>query len=301
MAGSELVPFNLIAEFGRSRIKTEMRLAATSLLVYDYFLTLDSEVTLMWSSKLSLMKILYFYTRYSAFIDVPLVLYYQVKTDISAVDCKRIYLSASWLVVVGIIVAEVILMIRTWALWQRGKRMAVALVTLSIIAIVAAGVIEGLYLKTLTFASFPGNETPGCLLIGGNPTIGVNFILIIIVETVVLILTVTAGIQRFRFARSSQGLASVLHHDGVMFYVYLFTISLLNFIVILTVPAYGGDLLTGTQRVLHSCLSARVITNLRAAGLKTSGTSAFNSVPLVFAAPVESGDTQDTSDQQAEA
>ncbi|THH27213.1 hypothetical protein EUX98_g6975 [Antrodiella citrinella] len=232
----ELVPVDLIAEFQRSRVKTYLRFAATSVLVYDYLLTLDYEVNLMWPSRLSIIKLLYFYTRYSAFFDVGMIVYYQMKTDLSAVECKRIYMIASWLVVAGIIVAEVILMVRTWALWERGKRIGIFLVALSTAAIVVASVIEGLYLKTLAFTSFPGSETPGCLLIGGNPTIGVNFIIIILVETAVLILTVTAGVQRFRFARGSQGLASKLHHDGIMFYIFLFAISLANFVVVLTIP-----------------------------------------------------------------
>ncbi|TCD65722.1 hypothetical protein EIP91_002298, partial [Steccherinum ochraceum] len=154
------------------------------------------------------------------------------------------------LIVAGIIVAEGILMIRTWAIWNRGKRMAAALVALSVVAIVTACVIEGVYLKTLAFASFPGPDTPGCLLIGGNPTIGVNFIIIILVETVVLILTLTGGIQRFRFSGRRQGLASILYRDGILFYVYLFGISLINFIVILTVPSYSGDILTGLVDIL---------------------------------------------------
>lgn len=37
--------------------------------VYDYFLTLDAEVNLMWPSKMSPIKVLYFLARYSVLID----------------------------------------------------------------------------------------------------------------------------------------------------------------------------------------------------------------------------------------
>ncbi|KAH8102222.1 hypothetical protein BXZ70DRAFT_60827 [Cristinia sonorae] len=264
----------------RWRIKTSTRLAPATILAYDFLLTLDSEVNLMWPSKLSITKLLYFYTRYSAFVDVALMMYYQLEPDISPETCKRLYILSSWLIVVGIILAEVILMLRTWAIWGRGKKIGIVLVLLSVSATVAACTIEGLFLKTLTFTTFPGTSVPGCLLTGGNTTVGVNFVIIILIETAVLLLTLTGGVQRFRVMRQRHGLASVLYRDGILFYVYLFVISILNFVVILTLPQYSGDLLTGIQRVLHSCLSARVLTNLRQASLRTERATALNSIPL---------------------
>lgn len=43
--------------------------------VFDYFLTLSSEVNLIWPSKMSVTKVLYFCTRYSAFSDAVIGLY----------------------------------------------------------------------------------------------------------------------------------------------------------------------------------------------------------------------------------
>ncbi|TCD65721.1 hypothetical protein EIP91_002297 [Steccherinum ochraceum] len=231
-------PSDVIADYQRARIKSYMRVAPAALLLYDYLLTLGSEMNVMWPSRMSPMKALYLYTRYSAFVDVTMAVYYQLKTDVPAILCKRIYSIAAWLIVIGIIVAEVILMVRTWAIWNRSRRMAAVLIGISVVAVVGACVMEGLYLKTLNFTTPPGPTYPGCHLMGGNVTLGVNFIIIIVIETVVLILTLTGGIQRFRFAATGQkGLVSVLYRDGMLFYVYLFGISLLNFIVILVLPA----------------------------------------------------------------
>ncbi|TCD65720.1 hypothetical protein EIP91_002296 [Steccherinum ochraceum] len=186
-----------------------------------------------------------------------------------------------------IIIAEYILAVRTWAIWNRHKAVGICLLSLYCIAVVAACVVQGLFLKTLTFASSPSAAVPGCLLIGGNSAVGINFVIVIIVETAVVIF-IDANVSKVRLARSRRGVAYVLYRDGLIFYAYLLGISVINFISTLTFPSYAGDLLTGLQRVLHSCLTSRVILNLREASKRTdesifSANTAQLSSAVVFA------------------
>ncbi|KAF8978667.1 hypothetical protein BDQ17DRAFT_1249399, partial [Cyathus striatus] len=43
--------------------------------VYEYFITLDSEINFIWGSRWSMMKILYMLTRYLPFSDTSLIIF----------------------------------------------------------------------------------------------------------------------------------------------------------------------------------------------------------------------------------
>ncbi|KAH8102206.1 hypothetical protein BXZ70DRAFT_60083 [Cristinia sonorae] len=250
-----------------------MHVSAAALLVYDIFLTLDDEVRYIWPSKISLVKLLYFATRYLAILDRVAGLYHQFQANVSNSQCKMTYIVGSWAVVVGIVIAESILMLRTWVIWGRSTKIALLLIVLFGGAILGVVVIDALFLKTLTFKTFPDPSIPSCVLSGASPTIGATFIILIAVETLVLILTLIKGIERFRVTGTARtrGLIFVLYRDGILFYVYLLGISVLNFILTLNLPYYRTDLLIGIQRVLHGCLSARILLHLREAAIRDRG------------------------------
>ncbi|KAJ3482312.1 hypothetical protein NLI96_g7065 [Meripilus lineatus] len=190
---ADAIPFR---SFERLRAETYTDAAAAALLIWDYFLTFDLEVSLMWPSEWSIIKILFFLTRYLPFFDVTLVMYYQIKPNITEETCRRTYEPAGWLIVIGIIIAEIILVVRTWAIWGRGKRIGYALLAASILAVVPVLVIENIFLKSIVFSPHPGPATPGCLLTSANPIIALSFVVVIVFETFVLVLTLIKGVQQ---------------------------------------------------------------------------------------------------------
>jgi len=265
--------------FENLRTETYLDVASAALLVYDFILTFQSEVTLIWPSKWNVVKVLFFLTRYLPFIDMSLVLFYQTKTNIDVQTCQMTYFPAGWLIVVGITIAEIILMVRTWAIWGRSRRIAIFLGVACASALIPVLVIEHYFLKSLVFSPYPNPATPGCLLTAGSPVIAVSFIIVILFETFVLILTLIKGVQHYRVA-GNRGFVAVLYRDGILFYIYLFIISLVNLIVIVTAPRELADILAIFQHVLHSCLSARILLNLREARQRETRPTSLNSTPL---------------------
>ncbi|TCD64262.1 hypothetical protein EIP91_004301 [Steccherinum ochraceum] len=285
-----------ISGFQNLRTETYLDVASAALLVYDFILTFPAEVTLIWPSQWNLVRILFFLTRYLAFVDMSLVLFYQTKTNVTVETCKRTYFPAGWLIVIGISIAEIILVVRTWAIWGRSKRIGIALGVVSVVALTPVLVIEHLFLNSLTFAPYPNPATPGCLLTGGSSVIAISFVIVIMFETFVLILTLVKGVQHYRIA-GNRGFVSVLYRDGILFYIYLLrgwsrssilllaseataVVSLINLIVIVTAPRELADILAIFQRVLHSCLSTRVLLNLREARARETHLPSLNSTPL---------------------
>ncbi|CAL1700259.1 unnamed protein product [Somion occarium] len=276
------VPANFpIMSFEHSRIVAYGHVAAATLLVWDYLLTVDSEVTLMWPSPWSIMKVLFFWTRYLPVLDISLVLFHQLNPTISISTCQVTSKTASWFLLIGIIVSEMILVIRTWAIWGRSKAIGITLTVCAVLACGSVLYVEKSFLDSLRFFTYPSRATAGCLITTQNSIVAVSFIVVIIFETFLLILTSIKGIQHYRLA-NNRGLTSVLYRDGILFYVYLFCTSMANFIVILAVPRDLANILVNIQRVLHSCLSARVVLNLREASQQESSTSFISSTSVRF-------------------
>ncbi|KAI0078056.1 hypothetical protein K474DRAFT_1594777, partial [Panus rudis PR-1116 ss-1] len=150
--------------------------------VYDYLLTVNSEVELIWPSRWNPIKILFLLTRYLPFVDVTLVLFYQLKPNISIRTCELTYQPAGWLIVIGIAVAEIILVVRTWAIWGRSKRIALILGIAAVLGLTPTLVIESIFLNSLECTScLP--ILSWCLLTAGNPVIAVSFVIVILFET----------------------------------------------------------------------------------------------------------------------
>jgi len=196
-------------------------------------------------------------------IDTVSILRYQLSPSLSESECRLTFTVAGWSIIVGVMIAEVILVFRTWALWGCSKILGICLTVLCIGIVVSACYFESIFLKSIVFAQLPNLPT-NCAVISGNPIVALNFIFVIVVETIVLALTLIKGVQHYRLAENS-GFLYVLYRDGVLFYFYLLGFSLLNLIFVVATPHGSPNMLALVQRILHSCLSARVLINLREA------------------------------------
>ncbi|KAL4253247.1 hypothetical protein ABKN59_004733 [Abortiporus biennis] len=258
------------------RIETSSNVAAATILFYDCILTFNNEATLIWPTKLNLVKVLFFLTRYMAFIDVTLVLFYQLAPGVSIATCQWAYTASGWFIIAGIIVAEIILVVRTWAIWGRKNYVAIALGIATTVFIMPCLIIEDIFLRSIEFSPVLDPRIPGCIVSSGNSIVAVEFILSIVFETFVLILTLIKGIQHFRIS-GSHSFLGILYRDGILFYIYILAISVTNLLVIVTTPRGLATTLALIQRVLHSCLSSRLLINLKRAGSRDPNISTIRS------------------------
>ncbi|KAK7472341.1 hypothetical protein VKT23_000460 [Stygiomarasmius scandens] len=240
-----------------------MNVASITILVYDYLLTLEREIVLVWNGHWGAIKILYILSRFPPFFDVPLVLYYSLAPNIPLERCHPIYSVASWFTIYGIVIAEAILMKRTVALWGVDKRVSRGLLVLMIAITIPCAILLALFLQTIKYGLPPLPTVTGCYPTEGGVIIFVDFILLILYESIMLGLTMWVGVKRFRHSRNP--LVVTLYRDGIYYFVYTFVISLGNIIVLVAGPPELLDLLNTFQRVMHSILSTRVILHVRIA------------------------------------
>ncbi|KAJ7510449.1 hypothetical protein B0H11DRAFT_1959119 [Mycena galericulata] len=262
-----------------------MDVVSITILVYDYFLSLELEVSLIWGSKWSLTKIFYMCSRYSPFIDVPLVLGYGLTPQINIKNCFPLYASASWGTFFGIAVAEALLVLRTYALMGCDARVLTALVVQYVAIACTTVVVVSLFLKSLKFGPPPLPIVAGCQLANGSIVLVVAFIGVLINETVLMVCTLWVGVKRFR--HSSNPLIKILYRDGISYFVLLFLISAGNLAVLIWGPIELVDLFNTFLRVMHSVLSTRVILHVRAVSREEirNGMTTQNAVEPIFRIP----------------
>jgi hypothetical protein len=255
-----------------------VNIISITILVYDTSLALSSEIEFIWKSKWSIVKLLYLFSRYPTFADVSLSVY-GVLGSVRVEDCWTINAAATWMVTIGIAVAEAILVFRTTALWGNSKKILWGLSSLlavrttldihsdssfSVIQqaiVVMCMVFAYIYLHSSTAIPPPFPSVSACNVGGGNPIIIFNFIFLIIFEIVVLSLTTFRWFKQFK--GSNNPLIATLYRDGILFFVCLALISLANVLVLSLGPVEYQGLITPLQRVMHSVLSCRILLNVR--------------------------------------
>jgi len=234
-------------------------------LLYDHMLTLGQEVELIWPTPWNLGKVLFFATAYLPFIDGAILTYFHaVPPPISADVCATLYKISGWMIMWGVVIAELVLVFRTWAIWGQNSKVLVGVLLLLALLSIPTGIFATYNgLLHVQFGPSPRPDLESCWMMNDpDKILFLDYLMIVIFESIILGLTVYKGIQHFRHSRSN--LVMTLYKDGVLYYSYLIVFSLVNVGVLVAAPKPGPSLIF-MQRVLHSILTARILLNLREA------------------------------------
>ncbi|KAJ3907206.1 hypothetical protein F5879DRAFT_570299 [Lentinula edodes] len=222
-----------LSDLGRVLVRAGA-LGSITLLVYDYFCTLYQEIELVWRSPFSLASMMFFVNRYLPFFDRIVSVNFNFNASISAEQCLFQAQAISWLMFIGIVISELILTLRTYAVF-----------------LVPAIVFTELAVSSLRFISHGG-----CRMTSASNIIFLAFCLLTIYESILAILIAIQACKHLRQTRSPW--VTKLYKDGIMFYVYLLVLSCANIVSCLLAPALG-PWLQAPQRVVHSVLCTRVL------------------------------------------
>ncbi|SJL06696.1 uncharacterized protein ARMOST_10038 [Armillaria ostoyae] len=225
--------------------------ASCMLLVYDWACTLDQEADYVWSHPLSFRAMLFFMNRYMPFVDAFISMSLAF-TQNSPEKCVKHFKVVTWFTVAGILLCEVILMLRTWAIWERKRSVMIGFIILILVAAVPSFVFTDLELNSLVYRKV----NTGCSRIHASPIIIGAYLLLLFCETVIAVLMVIKAIQHLRPPYSPW--VAKLYRDGLLFYLYLLILSLANVLVPICVPALSNWLAT-PQRVFHSIFCTRIL------------------------------------------
>ncbi|KAG1798637.1 uncharacterized protein HD556DRAFT_1352096 [Suillus plorans] len=159
--------------------------------------------------------------------------------------------------IIGIVAAEALLIIRTWAFWQKSKRLLIGLSVYSVLTIVAV-----LAVDLSPTVLIPGEEPPlGTCYFESTRSGAVVYMFLAMFESVILILTIYKRVHDYKNFQS--GIVVTLYYDGMFYMLSILGITLANVIIGAALPSAYSNMLDTLQLVTHSVLASRILFRLR--------------------------------------
>ncbi|KAF4584653.1 hypothetical protein EYR38_001882 [Pleurotus pulmonarius] len=195
--------------------------------VYDYLITFGDEVTFIWAEPKSIGTFLYFLARYPAFVDLVLSLYVRITLGLPVQQCVALDHVMGWMFLVGIAVAEIIMIMRVWSLWGRTRFMTIFLSILTVATLIAGVTVLGVSRESLTFVSMRdiAPNISGCYPLGSNGAMSVDYAILMGFEAITLTLTLVKCIRHCSHLINPTSLIDLFIRDGVIYFVGLFGAS----------------------------------------------------------------------------
>jgi len=228
-------------------------------------LTLPVEIKFIWFSAWSYTKVLFLVLRYTPFIWMCFFLNNQLFVDPSIETCKVTFPAQPWMTLLQVVLAEVILAVRTWAVWNRDKAIGTILVVSIITVVIPQCVLLNKFVHSVQYLPTPYTGFRGCIIITNDRMLWINYAMFASVEAIFLLLMAISASQSYRQGNFNR-LTRIIHIDGMMFYVYLLCISVANAVTVIALPINLIYLLTPIQYLLYSVLTARIMLNIRDIG-----------------------------------
>jgi len=242
------------------QVVTYVTVAFLALLVYDWIISLDREVSRIWRSDWSLVKVLYLYTRYAPLSVMTIAAEERITDTCSLMTFTTIF--AGW----GIGVANLILMLRTYSIYNKSRKI-LGIFGLSWILIAIACTIAILrFTKSFDVTVVPvGLRPPFSCFLSGESKIGlICYLALLGGESVITMLTVWKTFDSYRESgfHFSQ-VVSMMYCEGLFYYFSVIPFTIANVAVLLTVPPGLLLLLDSPLTVMHSILCCRLVLHIR--------------------------------------
>ncbi|TBU35843.1 hypothetical protein BD311DRAFT_648149, partial [Dichomitus squalens] len=261
-----------------------LSVVAFALLYYDYALTLGDEVEYFWKSAgFSLSSTLFVFNRYFGLIGTfPIVFEYfaHLPEHHNARDfddptfcvysrCRLLQTYHQVFSVVTQGVIATILLLRTYALYERKKSvlvlLVVTLVAVALVCLVATMTVNSPVATWNTPAQRPSGGCDLALTKEQGIHLAIEWCAMLWFDTTVFLLTLARALRMHR--RLSGGIVNLLFRDGEAHFCILVVFNVSNIITFLAVPAGSKKgIVTTLTNALSTTLTSRLVLNLRGIG-----------------------------------
>ncbi|KAJ7152064.1 hypothetical protein C8R46DRAFT_483994 [Mycena filopes] len=239
-------------------------------LYYDYVLTLDWEVSRYWGSRITAPTFLFYLNRYAMLGGtIPVIIQYFWTTEPTPrklAVCAHLHSYHEYFAVVTQIVVGVMLILRTYALYERNRRVLAFMVTVS-----AAVIGVGAWSVLSSPDAAPGDDDPPALnlYIGCSTSVSSAQSLRLaaawggmgVFDLTIFGLTLYRALSRRR-ARGVD-LISVLLRDGSIYFGVILLANVANILTFVFAGPFARGLPTTFTNVISSVMLSRLMLNLR--------------------------------------
>jgi len=257
------------------QIYQDIQVAGVAILVlFDTLLTLTDEVDLIWRRRWNLSTILYILTRYIAFVDTAISTYQWTGFNDTALACNVTSKMIPYFYLAAYCIAQIILILRTYALCNRDKRILAGIICSDLACMAGAGYYVARFSASIQdpISAYQNIHLPCGFHL--DPGVGVDrevglwiaYLFLLIAETILMIVTAaymlySRGYGAHRLPGSQ--LLRTIYRDGFSFYVFLQAFSLINVIVLNVSLTVLKDSFVSIHRILHALFTARILLNIR--------------------------------------
>ncbi|KAI0351731.1 hypothetical protein OH77DRAFT_1523855 [Trametes cingulata] len=249
-------------------------------LFYDFLLTLESEVRIVWYSPRTLGKVFFLAIRYGFLLDISLVLFYTLRItpnsgpSMTSRSCQVIYNTATIIQIVNFAAVSAFVALRISALWSRSWAMCIVLFLLGLFnpSTTIPALSYGFDMIPAPWPMFACVQVISIQDLSLIPLVTEYFPLAssavsIAYEFLCLTLTVIKTISAYREQRRAgmhTTLSGLLIRDGSLYFAVLTALGVFN-VVAASLPEspLPNDISVVLSRLFVPILTTRFIANLR--------------------------------------
>ncbi|KAF8211476.1 hypothetical protein K438DRAFT_45052 [Mycena galopus ATCC 62051] len=218
-----------------------IKLAFLTLLVYDTLLQLNEEYLHVWKSRWTLIKCLYLWT--------------------SPLTCDGVTTFTTIFSGFGIGVTQMILMVRTYTLYERSKKL---LAFFFVLWFSVGGI--AFWAVTKWTASNSSSSSGSSCYVSTSSSISIGLVCyfaLLVGESTIVLLTLWKVLRKMVIVSQQSDLLRSMYCDGVWFYLALLPFTIATVVCLFVAPIGLSELFTTPMQVMHSILCCRLITHAR--------------------------------------
>ncbi|KAG2108981.1 uncharacterized protein F5147DRAFT_836842 [Suillus discolor] len=228
--------------------------AASAILIYDYFVTLHSEVQWTWGRKWGIIRTTFTISRYAPFAGALMTSYSAIKTW-GTQDCAPFNDAVNGIHFLGIIASEGLLIFRVYAFSGNKKTYLIILLSFGLAILVTCAILSA---APINF-NIPGVGPP-CVFEGARSS-ALPYGVLMFFE--IVLMSTTVCLRYRHYLGSHSALVRSIYRDGLLYMFCIMMISMVNVIIIAVLPLSYSETLNVPQIVAHSVLASRILFNLQ--------------------------------------
>jgi len=252
-----------------------LTVACFTALVYDLLITISVEVSLIWTTRRPLGKIIFSAIRYPILLEGIAWLFYSFDQRMDSKLCRFIGVLSIWTTVTFTIPIQVIMVLRTIAIWNQGYKVTIVLIVATLVSDTIMIVSMLLVTKRIVSEPIPLDRY-ALACSSGLETIPANRVtpaLVSLMTFDALIIVLTLFRPTKKCVNRQNMLLNVLIRDGIAYYVIMLAISIVNLVVYMVFSENKRGraiILLPLLRTSMSILGGRIVLNMREVAASTS-------------------------------
>ncbi|KAG2354835.1 hypothetical protein BDR07DRAFT_1614035 [Suillus spraguei] len=202
--------------------------AALAILVYDYFITLNSEVQWIWGRKWGIIRIAFTISRYAPIAGALMTSYSAFKTW-GMQDCTAFNDATNGMHFLGFIASEGLLICRVYAFSGKQKACLISLLSFGSVILVASVILSAAPIHL----NISGPVPPPCMFEGSRRS-ALPYALLTFFE--IVLMSVTVFLRYRHYLGSHTALVEIIYRDGLLYIFCIMMMSTGNVIVTAVLP-----------------------------------------------------------------